>query len=140
MDLTIPVENYILNIRVLVLIKSGDNYIFEKHNQGYYFGVGGRVKIGERSDVATIREVEEELGVTVIDLKYKTVIENFYDNVHEICFVYTCENIYDLEIDTNLFKILNINEINSEDIRPEILKKIVLEGEECKRNYVVSKI
>ncbi len=93
------------------MIKSGDNYIFEKHKQGYYFGVGGRVKIGERSDVAAIREVEEELGVTVIDLKYKTVIENFYDNVHEICFVYTCEDIKSDRINRRPFVIFDKNEL-----------------------------
>lgn len=137
MDLTIPVENYILNIRALVFIKNKEGYIFEKHKKGYYFGVGGRIKIGESSSEAAEREVKEELGIDAMNLKFKTIIENFFENIHEICFVYESEDVGEINIDESLFKVINKEEINNFDIRPAILKDIILNDTKSSNNYIV---
>jgi 8-oxo-dGTP pyrophosphatase MutT (NUDIX family) len=92
MDLTIPINDHIVNIRVAVLIKGEEGYLFEKHTNGYIFPVGGRVKLGESSHDAAVREIGEELGTQSGPLKFRAVIENFYSaaekEVQEICFVY----------------------------------------------------
>jgi len=92
MDLTIEFHDCIVNIRVAILIKGTKGYLFEKHSEEYIFLTGGRVKLGETSYEAAVREVYEELGKSVEQLDFRGVIENFYSSaqksVQEICFVY----------------------------------------------------
>lgn len=138
MDLTIPLENKILNIRSLVIVKNENGYIFEKHRNGYCFGVGGRVKIGESSKTAAIREIKEELNVDIdIDnIKFVTVIENFFENIHEISFVYEYNHLIETEVSVG-FEFVKEEKIKDLDIRPEILKEIILNKERVSKSYIV---
>ena len=60
MDLTLPIEDKILNIRVAVILKTKIGYVLEKSKNGYFFVLGGRIKINESSEQAARREVFEE--------------------------------------------------------------------------------
>ena len=65
----------------------------DKVKKDYYFRpLGGSIDFRERSDVTVKREFMEELGVTLINLKYLGVMENIFtmDGVdyHEIDFIY----------------------------------------------------
>lgn len=59
---------------------------------GYHRLIGGSVELGETHREAIIREVDEELGATICDLRLVTCVENIFridgEVGHEIVFVY----------------------------------------------------
>ena len=95
-DLSIMVGEYKLNIRVGVIFKYQEKCLIEirKDRIGNSVIPGGRLKIGEHSSDALIREIKEEMGITLEKDKliYNNTIEEFFtfDNTkfHEIFFVY----------------------------------------------------
>ncbi len=96
MDLSIMVGKYKLNIRVGVIFKYHGKTLIEirKDRVGNSVIPGGRIKIGEKSSEALIREINEEMGILLEKDKliYRNTIEEFFtfDNTkyHEIFFVY----------------------------------------------------
>lgn len=129
MDLSINLENSVLYIRVALLIKSKNGYIFEKSPRGHVFPVGGKIKLHETSIEAAKREIMEELGFEVKNLKFRSVLENFYSqvgqNFHELCFVYETEDIYVEEVGEGFIEISELN-IDSLDIRPKVMIDFIL--------------
>jgi 8-oxo-dGTP pyrophosphatase MutT (NUDIX family) len=133
-DLTVPIENSTLNIRVAVLAKTNKGFILEKSPIGYLYFIGGRIKINENSEEAAKRELYEEIGIKVDKLTFKTVIENFFmekENklVHEICFVYMVEE--ELEINNLPPKLVecSVADFSYMDIKPKILKDYILSSD-----------
>lgn len=65
----------------------------DEHPDGYHRLIGGSVELGESHHDAIVREVDEELGATVHDLRLLGVVENIFtiDGVlgHEVVFVHT---------------------------------------------------
>lgn len=142
MDLTIPLENTILNIRVAVLVKTPTGYIFEfSKKNNFYFVIGGRVKTNESSDDAAKREIFEEIGVQLENLKIRAIIENFFteDNkkFHEICFVYNAEIDKEPVLSSTLVK-FTLSEIENIDLKPVILKKLIA-NQTCELEHIVFK-
>lgn len=141
MDLSINVNNITLYIRVAVLIKSQNGYIFEKHKDDYVFVVGGKIQINETSEEAAKRELKEELDFEVNNLKFKSVIENIYqkptgEKVHEICFVYETEDVFTGPI-SDLFVEITKDNMNSFDIKPTVMKDFISGFDE--KHVVLSK-
>ncbi len=91
-DLSVLVDDTVLNIRVVILLKSKNGYIFEKSKNGYFFALGGRVKLHESTIEACARELLEEVKLQNIDVKMSGVVENFFkmdeEKYHEINFVF----------------------------------------------------
>lgn len=140
MDLTIDLDKFKLNIRVAVLVRTDDGILFEKGKDGYYFVLGGRVKIGESSLEAAKREVLEEVFVEVHDLKLVSLIENFFtkgeSSFHEICFVYSSDSIMKLEPPENIVACKK-EDLQEKDIRPAIVKKIITEEQNGISNFII---
>ena len=140
MDLTIQLEGIKLNIRVAVLIKTAKGYLFEKGNKGYLFTLGGRVKIGETSFEAAQREVFEEIGYDIKNIKLMAIVENFFGpadaKVQEICFVYSHEGIINITLPAEFVEI-EASALAGQDIRPEIMKKIIAESKDGITHYMV---
>lgn len=64
MDLTVPVGEGVLNIRVGAIILRGSRVLMATNERvDYLYSVGGRVRFGETAEEAVIREVFEETGV-----------------------------------------------------------------------------
>ena len=128
MDLTIPLEKITLNIRVAVLIKKDDGFILEKSRGGYYFPIGGRVKVGETSEEAAKREVFEEIGISVDNLKLRGVVELFFGSedkrVQEICFVYSVSDVNNVNLSEE-FDVYMLEQIESLHFRPQVIKEIM---------------
>jgi len=65
------------------------------NNRRYARPLGGGVELGETSEQAIVREIREELGAEVQDLKLLGVLENLFKlegrQQHEVVFVYDGE-------------------------------------------------
>lgn len=64
-----------------------------ENSAGYHRLIGGSVEFGETHRDAIVREVDEELGAQVRELRYLGVVENLFhlDGLpgHEIVFIYS---------------------------------------------------
>lgn len=85
-----------------ILVSEG----FDAVKQDYYFRpLGGGIEYGENSRTAVLREIQEELGVEVENLKLLKVFENIFTfegkKGHEIVFIFDAEfvdkSLYDLD-------------------------------------------
>ncbi len=133
-DLTLSTGSGVLNIRVLLLIETPRGFIFEKHENGYYFAIGGRVKFNETSFDAAKRELEEEINNVDIKLEFRGLVENFFtfkgEKTHEINFIYHGNLNEELDLsklDSGHagFEYIDPTKVNELDIRPKILKEIL---------------
>ena len=86
-------------IRVLAicLFRRGDEILVTEgldttNNQRYARPLGGGIELGETSEQTIVREIREELGAEVRDLKLLGVLENLFElkgrQRHEVVFVY----------------------------------------------------
>jgi 8-oxo-dGTP pyrophosphatase MutT (NUDIX family) len=141
-DLTLKVNDSTLNIRVLLLIECPQGYIFESHEDGYYFAIGGRLKLNESSIDGAKRELQEEIEIDNIDLKMIGIIENFFvykgEKAHEINFVYKGTLTEDLDLskfhsDHLGFKYIKAKEAVSFDIKPKAILDILRTNEDFYR-------
>jgi len=92
MDIRFNVKNNIFKCRVVALINKEDKILVEvKKNKKYYTLPGGKLKIGEKSKKAIIREIKEEIQEETIFVKNLGVVEHFYESdnkkYHEILFL-----------------------------------------------------
>jgi len=131
MDLTIPVKDSVLNIRVAVLAKTKNGFLFSKDTEGFLYFIGGRIKINETSEEAAKRELIEETGIRTDKINFKTIIENFFIDsekrfVHEICFVYVVND--ELKINSKALKLVEcpIIDFKNTDIRPIAIRDFIL--------------
>ena len=96
MDITIEVQDYILNVRAAVVIIHNDRILVHRNiNSNHYALVGGRVELGEDSVATVKREIKEEMGKEIEIIGYISTIENFFTmngkKYHEIEFVHLAE-------------------------------------------------
>lgn len=79
MDLTLKTEEGLFNHRVAAVIVHNNMLLAQKavHSNEYYLP-GGRITYGESSESAIIREMKEELGVTVTDYRSLWINECFF--------------------------------------------------------------
>ncbi len=137
-------KNNKFNFRVALLIRYKNKVLLENNNL-FWNMIGGRVHFGESSLIAIKREINEELGIQIDDLKLINISENFFSwmgkKQQELLFIYEAylDNSFDCtkkdEIkckDCNVnFKWFDINEIESLDCRPDIIKQLVKSNSDC---------
>lgn len=85
-----------------IVIKDGCVLMVHDEKRGYYYPIGGAVRIGESTEEAAVREVFEESGLKVNIDRLLLVQENFFDIEdelhHEIAFCYLMKDIGDQEL------------------------------------------
>jgi 8-oxo-dGTP pyrophosphatase MutT (NUDIX family) len=146
MDLTIKFEDEgeILNIRVVIIMETNIGFVLgQGNNKNYYHVIGGRCKLGETSIQSAARETEEETGLKLNegDFKLISIIENFWESdhkkvndknwkVHEINYVFTVPKQEKIVggIDSSGVVEIPMEQIAELDIRPNIIKKLILEN------------
>ena len=100
-------ENEMRALALAVIKKDNKILVTPGHddikNEDFYRLPGGGIDFGETSQQALEREMQEEFGAKITNLKLVKVIENLFTYNkwagHEICFVYTADFI-----DQDLYK------------------------------------
>lgn len=140
MDLSIQVQDTIINIRVAGLMKTPNGFLFEKHKNGYIFALGGRVKLGETSRATMIRETLEEIGTEVKQFTLCSVIENFFTNgnqkTQEICFVYKIDEVFAGIVPPEFIEI-SLEDIDKYDIKPKRIVDILKSKENSFKHIII---
>lgn len=92
MDITFNQENQKFNYRVCAMIISENRILAMRDERSPYFYLpGGRVKIGETAEQAVVREIWEELGVTLKIARPLWLNQAFFTedvdgiHYHELC-------------------------------------------------------
>jgi 8-oxo-dGTP pyrophosphatase MutT (NUDIX family) len=129
MDISVLLTDIKLNIRSAVIIETEYGYIFDQDKlEGYYYVVGGRIKINESSEDAAKREIYEEIGIKIGEIKLKAIVESFFEcdnkKYHEICFYYNYKINRRIHLSENYF-IFDKEEIKTKDIQPKIIYDII---------------
>ncbi len=138
--LVIQNGNEKFNFRVAALIFNDENdkiLIHRKKGYNFWMLLGGRMEMGEDTEIGIKRELEEELKIKE-DVQIKLIIEDFFKledvRYHELCFYYSLNiNVdkYDLnytdefngvEGENYIFKWVPINELSSYDLKPKFIK------------------
>ena len=141
-DVVIKTDKQKFNFRVAVIPYNNNNQVLLQRveNEEYLSLIGGRVKLGETTANALLREVQEELGILInqknLDLVY--VCENFFKingkDIHELLFIYKYAlnsnisyKVIDKEnVKAEWFKIEDLKNLN---IKPAIVKKFNISEE-----------
>lgn len=100
-DLTIDIREGKMNIRVAAWIEHEDMILCSTFPDSFTSLPGGRVKFGETTTQALIREIQEELTATAQNVRLIAIIENFFTdqavNYHEYLYVYKVNITYQSE-------------------------------------------
>ena len=148
MDISINSEEGKFKFRVCGILEHNGKYLFVKMNtNSFYCLPGGHVELGEDTDMAIIREMKEELDYDVKIKKLIAINQNFFyddrDNkkFHELGFYYLVEAVDENKINTSDyvreeldkgkiqhldFKWFDLNEMKTNDVRPNFIKDILL--------------
>ena len=141
-DLTFKYDelNMKFNIRVAGIIVNNDEYLIQKSDSNdYYSLIGGRAQLGESTAETIIREIKEEIGISISpkDLKLIDVIENFFllrgINMHELLFIYRItipdnlrkDSYPTLDKDNSINTWFTKEKLNKLDLRPIIIKDLI---------------
>lgn len=143
-SIKIKTNDYNFKFRVSgLLIKNNKLLLVDMDDSGFLCLPGGYVELGETTEEAIKRELNEEIKQDVKIEKYLGVVENYFINkynkkMHEISFYYLMSFINN-DIDDREFtlieedkghkiklnfKWIDINDLNNFDIRPAFLKNI----------------
>lgn len=142
MDITINVEDYILNVRASGIMIHNNKILLHKNiNEEHYALIGGRVAMGETSEQALKREIIEELGKEVEVIEGLTTVENFFEvngsKYYEILFVHKVEfkdeedkkileTIKNVEGKEYLrYEWIDIDKIDEYPLKPKVIKDML---------------
>ena len=144
MDITVNVDDYLLNVRTSGILIHNNKILLHKNiNEEHYALLGGRVAIGENSEEALRREIMEELGKEIEITGYITTIENLFEmkssKYYEILFVHNIEfkdeedkkileTMYNKEGKEYLrYEWVDIDELDKYNLKPKSMIKILKE-------------
>ncbi len=139
MDLTLRTEIGLFNHRVAAVIVHNNKLLAQKNvKTNEYYLPGGRINYGESSEEAVIREIAEELGVTITDYHTIWINECFFTDsgtrFHEVGIYYLVnlentdfnhfESVFELIEDSrvNTYEWLDIDSLDSIALYPLFVK------------------
>ena len=104
MDCTFKTPEGKFNLRVGAVITDGKRVLVSKDkSHEFYWVIGGRVKLGETTEEAVLREVREELGAEVEVDRLYSIAEKFFtvdgEYYHELEYLYLIKPFDVSEID-----------------------------------------
>ena len=155
MDIRIETEKINFHYCVRAIIEQDKKFlVIRVNNADYYHLSGGHVEIGETSEQALLREIKEETGFEVIVNNLVLIHEQFYNKKnsanHSLIFYYlvkpvkkiTTNNFVRIEQDKNKTSKnelcwLTIEELKKIDLRPELMKDLIIKNELNSLQHVI---
>ena len=138
MDINFNLDTEVFNYRVGIVIKKNNKILVQKDGPSdYYTLIGGRTKLGESSVEASIREFNEETGISAEYIKTIGIVENFFKsnynhkNYHEILIINelkidnNIDDIKNIEGKAEIYKWLSIDELKNNKFLPECVLDII---------------
>lgn len=136
---TVPTGG-LFSLRVgAILVRDDRVLVTRTDGQDHWFLPGGRAKLGEPAAVALRRELHEELGVTVAEVRVRVVAENFFpgpggERVHEVGFYGECAadgvptetEFTGAEGPGSVFRWVTADELARLDVRPQPVAELLL--------------
>jgi 8-oxo-dGTP pyrophosphatase MutT (NUDIX family) len=142
-DLTFAGEQGVLNIRVAAIIEDNGRFLISQWDDGKESLVGGRVKLGESTEQALIREILEETGMRVQQATLRAVVENFFVadsfKVHELLFIYSVDATGSLDEGAIDFESQQITWISEEELHrltPRVIAQITQSEQQGVLHYL----
>lgn len=142
MDIRLDESEGKFKFRVCGILEHNNKYLVVKINDNdFYCLPGGHVELGEDTDKAVKREMQEELGFAVKIQRLVSVNQNFFKDVkgrnyHELGFYYIVNAVDETKINTNdyvrdeldkgkiqhlVFKWASLEELKTMDFRPKFI-------------------
>jgi mutator protein MutT len=118
-----------VTIGARVMIIKNDSVLLVKHTyQNHYFLPGGMVKRGETFEQAARRELKEEVGIDLKEIKLFGVYNNFYESKNDsivvfLCLEYQLKDNKNKDIEIETFNFFKLNEL-PKDISPGTRRRI----------------
>ena len=138
MDINFNINDEVFNYRVGIVIKKNNKILVQKDGMSdYYTFIGGRVKLGESSVEASLREFKEETGISAKYVKTLGIVENFFKsnynhkNYHEILIINELEidkdidNLNNIEGKDEMYIWLSLDELKNNKFLPECVLDIL---------------
>lgn len=157
MDLTLKTEEGLFNHRVAAVIVHNNMLLAQKavHSNEYYLP-GGRITYGESSESAIIREMKEELGVTVTDYRSLWINECFFmdsgTNFHEVG-IYYVVNLKNTDFNNyepiferreggkiNTYEWLDIDNLDNIKLYPLFVKKEIKNSDKTLKHIITNEM
>ncbi len=125
-----------------VIIENEKILVCKDKERPNYFLPGGHVEVGEFSDDALIREMEEELSLKINSPSLIGIIENFYKargiKHQEINLIYSA-NCNDLKLESNEehidFFLFSKEQFKEKDVRPRKVKDALIKWQKDKEFF-----
>lgn len=158
MDIKLDSEKEHFKFRVVGILEHNNKYLVVKiADNNFYCLPGGHAEIGEDTETAILREMQEELGYSIKIKRLAGIAQNMFKgkgnkNFHEFSYYYIVEAVnkqdvndkdYELvendkgELKTLAFKWLTLGEFRTVDFRPHFAKQMLSENN--KILHVISK-
>ena len=141
-DINVKIEDYLLNVRAVAVIKSDNKILFQKRKQDKFWALpGGKIMVGEKGRDTIDRELKEELAISKFEvLNCNSVSEYFFTfdglKIHQYIFSYIVNVDSDewimkekdefdgIEENENLvFQWVDLKNIGEALIKPDFLKE-----------------
>jgi len=125
-----------------IIIKNGKILLCHSKGKNHFFFPGGQVDFGEKTEAALAREIKEEIGAVISNLKFIGTVENYFSEAdgehHEINIAFSGEIDLDevAALESHLdFAWKEIPEFSQMAVLPQALKKSVLKWIEDKNIF-----
>ena len=160
-DIKLKTNNHQFYCSARAIIKQNDQYLVmmvtkQDGSTTSFHYPGGHVEIGETTKQAVIREIREEIGCELKDVKLLALVENFWEHQgtlgHGLELFYLATPLTPLnpkdyttiENDKGgekqlAFKWLTAEELKNFDVRPAIIKDIIVAGDTDKIHHLVQR-
>ncbi len=140
-------KNKIEVIARAIILTNGKFLLCREKGKDYYFFPGGHINFKETAESALIRELKEELNISINKLSFIGIVENIYekDNEthHEINLVFEVlvDEAQDKSKENHIdFFFKSKKELIKEKVLPVVLTKAVLKWLNDKKTFWVSQI
>ena len=144
MDLTFRMPSGTFNFRVAaVMVHDGKLLVMQDPESPYWYLPGGRVHLQEQAEVALLRELQEELGITAKIQRPLWLVQNFYqedvnrEHYHELG-LYVLVDVTDTDLlsrgetftttegtQTNTFRWVDFKDLENMYLYPLFIKQAI---------------